>query len=379
MFSVLNPLVYFLRNANKTLPVAFVIVIAVALVASVVTIIHSIDLTVYTIYGYNRYLTGLTPRNALTVDDDDVNRIQKLPELGVLCRTHSYQILLKTTFGKMLFPIFGMDAPGRKLILERTRIRLVSGRMPKEGMPEAVLSDAVAKNLGAKIGDVILNPDSQDAFAPVAIRLVGLLHGPVWLGLTSRDLADDYSPFTYVGYLAFSPAASQPEQRRLDAAMDRVVDKAHARVWKYGGLVEETKSALSYLYLILDIVVGIIVFAIAFVCGLLANIYFTQRLPEVATLFAIGYSRNYLLLRAMGDIFLLCMVGWLLGGGVSVVLLYAIRDWMLAPHGLLLNPIDPGAYAFTLPLPITIILFAMLTIWLRLKSLDPVSIIERRG
>lgn len=379
MLSVLSPFVYFVRNTSKTLPVAFVIVIAVALVASVVTIVHSIDLTVYTIYGYNRYLTGLTPRNALVVDDDDIVRIRKLPELGTLCQTHSYQILLKTTFGKMLFPIFGMDAAGRELILKRTGIQLVSGRMPAEGKAEAVLSDAVAKNMGLRIGDVISDPDSQDAYAPIPIRLVGLLHGKVWLGLTSRLLADTYSPFTFVGYLAFAPTSAQSAQRRLDAAMERVVDKAHARVWQFAGLIAETKSALSYLYLILDIVIGIIVFAIAFVCGLLSNIYFSQRLPEVATLSAIGYSRVSLLLRAMGDTLLLCIVGWVLGGVVTLGLLYLIRDYVLAPHGLLLNPLDASAYLFTLPLPITITLFAMLTIGMRLRSLDPVSIIERRG
>ena len=97
------------------------------------------------------------------------------------------------------------------------------------------------------------------------------------------------------------PTPSLDAQRRLDSAIDRVTNKARARVWRYAGLVRETKSALSNLYLILNIVIGIIVFAIAFVCGLLSNIYFTQRLPEVATLSAIGYSRRFLVWRAVKE------------------------------------------------------------------------------
>jgi ABC-type lipoprotein release transport system permease subunit len=379
MLSVLSPLVYCRRNPGRVLPPAFVIVLAVTLVAGVVSIVRSINLTVYTLYGNNRYFTGLTPRNALHIDPAQIDKIKKLPELGTLCPTHSYQTMVKTIFGKMPFPLFGLDKPCRELLLQRCGLKLVAGRMPAEGAPEVVISDLVAKNLGLKIGDIISKPNSQDSYAPIPLRLVGLLHGPVWLGLTSKSLADTYSPFTFTGYMAFAPTASQAAQRRLDAAVERVLDKGKARIWKFAGLVEETQSALSNLYLILNIVVGIIVFAISFVCGLLSNIYFTQRLPEMATLSAIGYTRGYLLRRATGETALLCLFGWLLGGLLTVGMLWLIRIVAMEPRGLLLNAFDPRAFLFTLPLPITITLFAVVTIGLRLAALDPVSIIEHRG
>lgn len=379
MRSSLSPLVYFHRNLGKTLPMAFVIVLAVALVASVVSIVHSVDLTVYTLYGYNRYLTGLTPRNALSIDPAQVAKVRKLPDLGALYPTHSYQTFVKTIFGKMPFPIFGLDAPGRQLIMQRCGIRLAAGRMPVDGQPEAVISDDVARNLRLRIGDILSRPDSEDSYAPLPVRLVGELHGPVWLGLTSKALVDAYSPFTFTGYLAFAPTPDLMQQRRLDAAIERVIDKGKARVWRYAGLVRETKSALSNLYLILNIVVGIIVFAISFVCGLLSNIYFTQRLAEIATLSAIGYPRAYLLRRAVGETGLLCLLGWALGSVLTIGLLWVLRTAVLAPEGLLLDPLDLRAFGFTLPLPITIVLFALVTIGMRLASLDPVSIIERRG
>lgn len=379
MNPALSPLVYCRRNIGKTLPMAFVIVIAVTLVASVVSIVRSIDLTIYTMYGYNRFVTGITPRNGMVIDADVVTNIRTAPGLGTLCPTHSYQALIKTIFGKMVFPIFGLTPEHRAMLLQRCGVKLSAGRMMAEGQPEAVISDDVARNLGLKLGDIISKPDSQDCYAPIPIRLVGLLHGPVWLGLTSKSLVDTYSPFTYTGYLAFAPTPSLAQQRSLDVSIDRVVDKGKARVWMFSGLVAELKSALSNLYLILDIVVGIIVFAISFVCGLLSNIYFTQRLPEVATLSAIGYPRSQLLRRAVGETALLCTFGWLLGGVATVLLLIVVRDVALTPKGLLLNPFDPFAFLFTLPLPITITLFALVTLGLRLATLDPVSIIERRG
>lgn len=375
----LNPFLYFRRNPGRTAPMMLVIALAVVLVASVVTIVNSIDLTVYTLYGYNRVMTGITPRNALEVAEPEVDKIRKLPELGRLFPSRSYNTMVKTIFGKLQFPIFGLSEEGRNLVLQRTGLRIVAGRMVADGQPEVVISKEIAKNLGLKVGDVLAKPESEDSFAPVPVRLVGLLDGPVWLGLTSKSLVDSTSPFNITGYVAFSKADDEASQRRLDDAIVRVADKSKMRIWRFAGLVRETKSALSNLYLILDIVITIIVIAISFVCGLLSNIYFTQRLPEVATLSAIGYPRGALLRRAFSETALLCALGWFVGAGFTIGLMTVVRAVFLAPRGLVLNPLDPRAYLTTLPLPVTITLFAVLTISIRLSALDPVSIIERRG
>lgn len=377
MPSSLNPLLYLRRNPGRTLPMMIVIMLAAASVASVVTIVHSIDLTVYTLYGSNRYMTGITPRNAITIDEEVVSKVRNLPEVGFLCPSHSYQTMVKTIFGKMPFPIFGLDARGRKLMMERSGVSLAQGRLIEDGKPEALISEDVARNLGVRIGDVISQPESTDSFAPEPVRLVGTLRGKVWLGLTSRALVDRLSPYTFHGYIAFAPTTAG--QRRLDKAIEHILDKKRAREWQFSGLVKETRSSLSNLYLIMNIVIGIIVFAISFVCGLLSNIYFTQRLPEIATLSAIGYSRAKLLWRAVAETGILCAVGWLMGACLTVGLLQVVRLIALAPKGLLLNPVDPDSFLLTLPLPITITAFAFFTIWWRLNTLDPVSIIERRA
>ena len=111
-------------------------------------------------------------------------------------------------------------------------------------------------------------------------------------------------------------------------------------VWRYSSLVKETQSALANLYLILNLVVTIIVLSVAFVCGLLFNIYFTQRLPEIATLAAIGYPRALLIRRALGETAILCFFGWLLGGVLTIGLLEALKLLLFVPRGLLLNPLD---------------------------------------
>jgi len=223
----------------------------------------------------------------------------------------------------------------------------------------------------------VLKPEIEDSYSLVPMKLVGTFKGPVWLAVTSRTFIENNFPVAPRGRLII--ADSVELQGPLDHALEAKIDKGRARVWTYHGLVEETREALSSLYLIMNVVIGIIVFSIAFLLGMLSSIYFTQRLPEFATLAAIGYQRSGLLARVIAEITLLCTLGWILGSILTFAVLTCIKAWIMYPRGLLLNPLDWTAYRYTLPLPIAIVVFSVIAIWNRLRKLDPVSIIERRA
>lgn len=373
----LSSLLYFRRNPGRTLPVAFVIVVAVALVASVVTVVNSIDLTVLTMYGYQRHFTVVTPRNAFIVSDD-INR--KIRGQALVAQTFTARpaiTVVKTIFGKMPFVVFGLSKQGRETVLRQCGLRLVSGRMPGDGQPEVALHADIARNRKLKLGDVVLKPDSEDSYSLIPMRLVGTFDGPVWLALGSESFVQANFPLSTQGIVIL--ARTEEDQRRLDRILDKQLDKSRCRTWTYASLVRETKDALSSLYLIMNVVITIIIFAIAFLTGMLANIYFMQRIPEFATLSAIGYQRRSLLARILAEIGLLCAAGWLVGSLLNVALLLGIKTWLMTPRGLLVNPYDLSAYRYTVPLPLTIALFAVLPISRRLQQLDPVSIIEKRA
>ncbi len=377
MVSVLNPFLFLRRNPGKAAPMILVIMISVTLIASVVIIVRSINLTINTLYGYNRYVTGITPRNSPEFDAQVLNQIKTVQGLGEMMGVHSYIVQIKTIFGKMALPLFGLNEANRRTLLERCGVGLTEGRMPQEGKPEAAISREVAQNLKLKIGDFVSKPESEDNYAPVPIKIVGILDGKAWLALTSKTFVDESSPLTWPGFLVYAKAGYP--QEKLDADLEERVDKSKARTWTYRGLVRETQNALANLYLILNIVVGTIVAAISFVCGLLSNIYFTQRLPEVATLSAIGYPRRDLLRRAVSETLLFCVLGWLLGIVLTIGFMKTVQALLLAPKGLLLDPYDVQSLLFTAPLPVMVVGVAWLTIGIRLSRIDPVSIIERRA
>jgi ABC-type antimicrobial peptide transport system permease subunit len=372
----LSPWIYFRRNPGRTIPVLFVIVVSVALVTSIATIITSIDLTVMTMYGYQKYFMVVTPRGTLTVPDSTKKAIHSNPMTGEVYSIRPAFTTVKTVFGRFPTVIFGLSSEGQKRVMERCRLIMVSGRLPTSGAPEVALSVEMARNKNLKLGDVVLKPEIEDSFSPIPARLVGTFNGPVWLAITSESFIQDNFPVAPQGFIVMSRDVAQ--QQVLDSSLEKAIPDIEARTWTYAKLVRDTRDALSNLYLIMSVVIGIIVFSIAFLTGMLSNIYFMQRLPEFATLAAIGYQRRGLLFRALGETALLCVIGWLLGSLLTIILLVGIREIIMEPRGLILNPFDLYAYRFTFPFPIAISAFALFAIWRHLRNLDPVSIIERR-
>lgn len=373
----LSAWLYLRRNPARALPVALVILVSVALVASVVSIIRSIDLTVYTMYGYHRRLAFVAPRNALELRPEIARAVRRDPLAKRVHTVRAALITVRTVFGKMPFAVLGLSPVAMKEVLSRCGLEVSAGRLPADGAAEVAVSEEIARNLGLAIGSVVLRPGSEDAYAPRPMRLVGLLRGPVWMAVASERFIGETFELSVESLLAM--ADSEDAQRRLEQSLAVRLNKAHARAWTFATLVRETRDALSSLYLIMNVVIGIVVFAIALLAGLLSSIYFRQRLPEMATLAAIGYTCAYLLRRALHETVILCVVGWAGGFVVTVALLAALRALVMEPRGLLLNPLDAGAYLYASPLPVAIGAFAFWSVWTGLRRFDPVSIIERRA
>ena len=65
------------------------------------------------------------------------------------------------------------------------------------------------------------------------------------------------------------------------------------------------------MYLIMTLVNAMVILVVAFMSGMLSNIYFTQRITEFAILSAIGVKRRLLLWHAVSETAILTGVGWM--------------------------------------------------------------------
>jgi putative ABC transport system permease protein/lipoprotein-releasing system permease protein len=293
---------------------------------------------------------------------------------------------VKTVFGRFPFIVIGVSDEDRDYLMQRVGTSLLpGGRMPANGMPEAVLSQPIADNKHVKIGDIIAGPDDENGVSgsPIPVRLVGILKGPIWIGFSSKSFCDRtfvFSPRSTV-FTTKNPGDLMALNDLLMPTKHKSAGKlntAKVQLYSYQNLIKDLQDSLSSMYLIMGVVNGMVIFVIALMSGMLSNIYFTQRLAEFAVLAAIGYQRKALILRIVGETLLLTLAGWVSGGIVTMIALSIMKSTLFEPRGLIIDPFDLFAYTYTLPIPVCLTVFAVATIAVRLIRLDPVTIIERR-
>lgn len=363
-----------------------VIVLSVFLIAGVAILANSIDLTVRTIYRYTEFFTYVIPqRQNRGVPDDQKAIVAADPRVERVIDGGIFFANIKTVMGRLPFVVLGVESDDRDYLMKRMGTQLIAGRMPEEGMPEAILSEPLAENKNLKLGDTVAGPMDEGGIsgAPVPVKLVGIMKGPVWLAFTSKSFCT--TQFLLNPRCVLYTWKSVGERDALNSAMMPAKNKASGKLSpkqvqlvSKETLITEVRESLESMYLIMEVVSGAVIFVIALLSGMLANIYFTQRLSEFGVLAAIGYSRTRLILRVLLETSLLNTVGWIVGAALSVAGLTYLKDAVFRARGLFIDPYDLWGYSHTLPVPICITIFSVTTIAYRLLRLDPVTIIERR-
>lgn len=369
---------YLKRNAGKTVPMAGVIVLAVMLVIGIVTLMNSIPHSIRTIYRYSQRYVGLTPRG-------DANLTPRLKEaiessspvaLGrvMVCRGSDTQV--RSIVGKWPFVVLALSQDDLRFYLDRMESTKLQGRLPNVGAAEAVISEPVARNLNLKLGDALLKPDDTDAYSPNEVRIVGVAKTEQWLMLTSLEYHRrfHYPPIDVLLVFAKNPA----EQPKLDAWCETRFKGERARVYTFAQLEKDTDEMFKILFKILNVVIGTLVVVITIMMGMLANIFLTQRTQEFGLLQAIGHTKAALLRRVIGESVTIIVGGWLLGLGFAILLLNLVKVLLMDPNAFALDVFDPLALAYTIPVPVAIIAVTVLTVLVRFRRFDPVSVVERR-
>ncbi len=385
----LSVLTFYRRNLARTLPVGGAITISVFLIAAVVTLLNSVDSSIVTNYGAVRSFAVLTTQFERDVPDFDLNKVEANPHLGRTVVAVPYPRTLKTVFGEMPAPIYGVDAPDMMPLLKATRNHISQGRLPAVNEPEIVVSRLWANNFGAKVGDWLEAGSGRIPTLAERQKLVGILEGGENLALADKSYLLGVLPEAVIrpAYLLIPKkptqmeAMSQPIAAMLDNPKKQGWDPTQTRYIKFYNFersVAEFREGLGFLYRFLAIADFLVIGAVAMLSGFLANIYFEQRLPEFGLLSALGFRRERLARRLSLETGLLVIAGWLAG----VLLVWAIfgllETYYMTPRGLVLARMDGFALLYTLPTPILVGFASLATVLYRLYRLDSIQIMERR-
>lgn len=374
----LAPSTYLLRNAGKTLPLTGAIVLAVLLVAGIVSMINSIPYSIRSVYEYAKESLAVGPRGdpTLTPELADVVRKESPVPVERLMLIRSAPSFVKSIVGKWPFVVIGFEHSDMEYFLHRQHADQLDGRLPKPGEAAAVVSEPVARNLGLKLGSLLLGPNLTDSYSPFPVRVVGIAQTDRWLMLTDIEYVREnhFPPVDVV--LAF--AKNLKDQDTLGRWAETRFKGGRAQVFAFHMLDKDTTENFAILYEILDVVIGMLAVVVTFMMGMLMNIYQSQRLVEFGLLQAIGYTKRQLLRRVVREILYVLAAGWALGLVTAYGVILIVKARLMDPHAFSLNPVDPVAYRYTIPIPLAILVVGGLTVILRFRKFDPVGVVERR-
>lgn len=374
----LAPAVYLRRNASKTIPLTIVIVLAIMLICGIVSMMDSIPYSIKTIYRYSQNYLGVTPRGDPELTPKIKERLEKESpvKIGHIMVCRASEMIVRSIVGKWPFVVLALSPEDTDFYLENMKTTKIEGRKPKAGAAEAIISRPIATNLGLKIGSNLLGPELMEAYSPNNVKVVGIAETDQWLALIPLDYHKQYHfpPIDVLGVFAANPA----EQPKLDHWALKAFEGERARLFAYERLEKDTNEMFRILYSVLNVVIGTLVLVIAFMMGMLMNIYQSQRLQEFGLLQALGYARKQLLRRVLGETIIVVFGGWVIGLALANSLLRIVKHVLMDPNAFALDTFDRMAYLYTVPVPIVILAVGVFTVMMRFRKFDPVSIVERR-
>ena len=389
MLSPLSPLTYFRRNLWRVLPVSGAIVISVFLIAAIVTLLNSVDSTIVRNYGSLRHYSVLTPQLDQDVAPKIYDKARSFPHIERVVVGLPYFAPVKTVFGEMPVPIYGLEPADAQRFVEITGNKLVEGRMPRVNEPEIALSRIWANNFRVNVGDKWTPDNERLPTLAETQTVVGIFEGGDYIAVTDKAYLQLTLPQVVQrpSYLFFPTSSDklpilaqkmheltkEPQKHGLTREEVR-----YTRTFTFVGLVEALRRSLGFLYTFLKIADILVIGAVALLSGFLANIYFEQRLGEFGLLSALGFRRERLAKRLVVETGSMVISAWILGIGLTALLFAALGTFYMTPRGLILASIGTDALLYTLPIPLIVGAASLATVLTRLYKLDPIEIMERR-
>jgi len=279
---------------------------------------------------------------------------------------------------------YGVTTDDMQVLVDLWGMEVVNGRFPQPRTNEIVLSEAVVRNRGWQIGDIVGGPDStKDDYLPTEMVIVGILapqndgDSDPWLGFASSEFMSSHEQYAGVpAHLIVIPVDGQ--KAAMDTWLREEVHSDLVEVLTFDWMLHNFQLLTLIFLGVFGGVESVVAVIAAVALAVLSYTFFRQRREEFGILHAIGHSRRWLVKRALRETVTVVSVAWLLSSVMCGIGLVFIQTGLYGPKGLTLNYFNPAPWLFTLPIPLVVIAVSAVTIARMLSKLDAVAIVERR-
>lgn len=378
----LSARLYLLRNPRRVLPAVVVQALVTALVLAVVTPLTGFWATAEASIRPLEVYTGLTPMRRSDFDEELTRLLDANPAGEKAVVAKAIWMRMPMVVGDAWTMLVALDSAEQADFLRRVGNRLAEGSLPEPGSDGAVIHRDVAKARGLAIGDVwgrLVDPEDP---TEGQFRVSGIAEGPARVGVA--DLAYATKPtFVLARLQSFRVVYAKPGRKaESDRYLNEVKDaEGHPafKVWDEAFIRKRTEKMLQNLPLILNAVVGAITVVISLVVILLNLIAFQARSDEFALLLAVGHTRARLGRKLVVESAAQAVAAWALGLGLGYGFLAYYDATVLAPKAILIRFFDTYPVLLASALPLLSSAASALVLAVRLSSMDPVTVIQRRN
>ncbi len=374
----LSPWTYARRNRRKILPTLLILTFVVTLVVAILATVRGLKEAALEYTREFDHWTMLFPKRDTRISPETRRAVAAHPAVERLLDSRNCFIRVKTVIGFVPYHLRAATPEETRFLMERCGARLKEGALPRPGTNEVALHEYLMKANGWSLGrEFGIDVDEND-WMPGRFRITGILEGPAPLGVCSFEYLNNPLVYAYSAKLWERLwVVARPGRLAEMNAFLRTLDDVKA--WDKARSVEEVSQGFDRILLVLNFISGILILVVSLVVGLIHNIFFAQRMDEFAVLLAIGHTKRRLFRKVALETGGIMAFSWGAGVALAFAVLGAFRAAVLEPRGVPLPLAQAAPVAASLALPVVAMVFAIATVRGRLRRLDPVSIIERRG
>jgi hypothetical protein len=373
---------YLRRNPRRVLPAVLVQALVTALVLGVVTPLSGFEATSEASLRPLAAFTLAAPMSQRTIDDDLKALLAKDPGLDRWILGKELGLRTPGVVGEGYSLLFAIDRGEQEALLERVGDRLAEGHLPDPDTDGVAMHRDVLRARRMKMGDAFGSLLDPEEFLPGTFRVVGVIEGPARLSVCDLTFASRPTsvlarrePFALVYAKKGRKAASDEYLNEVkDAEGRRAFRVEDEAFWR-----RRIEKLLHNLPLILDAVVGAITVVIALVVVLLHLIAFQQRADEFALLLAVGHTRRRLVRKIASETAWTAVASLVLGLALGYAWILLYDAYVLAPKAILIDTWAPYPLLLASSLPIVSAIASAAALSLRLRRMDPVSVVQRRN
>jgi ABC-type lipoprotein release transport system permease subunit len=378
----LSPLTYHWRHKRNALLLTALVTLATTVLYVIVGILDSLPAQLH--YSYLTRLSRVRPDTEEALEPSVVSQIRLHPGVERVVPDNGLSISVPTLGGIDSQHLMGVPGDDVQYLMTHCSVRLKQGRTLEPRRNEFMLSEEIARALELEVGDQIDRTvsDHYDSVLEPLV-LVGILESTavgaepsVRVGFVSYEYLESHELYA-PRRVSLLVLAKEGHKGAVDAFLETAIASTRTEVETYGQIVRLAAWARRFLYLTFGVVNCVVAIVVALVVGVINQIALTQRISEIGLLHALGQHKRRLTHRLTLETAVLAGMGWSAGMLLAQLVLAWIKSGLYYAKGMELDLTNLTPVLFVLPIPLTVIVLAALSIRRVFARLDAVAIVER--